>query len=351
LLLLLPIASFVIIINHRRAAFLCLYLIVACLLPLIWVSLQSRQHRTRLVYGMLVVALCGGLYLAVFWNRSGGLAEPARSVRSVFQPDDRDYSSNLYRDQENANLRYTIGLSPLVGIGFGKPMEINTPIVDLREQWSLQFHMPHNNMLWLWMRMGIIGFVLFWMVIGAAVLLVTACLRLGLAKLTALLKEEREARHALPHGATSTPTLIRQPAMLVQLRSFLGARGQPIIMDRRSISKGQELIRSKRNELRQCAEFLTFTFVVLGVFVSLVASAIVDQGLMSFRLTAFSGAMLGALTGIWKVHLLKIPELAPIPQPSNVETSRGAVDARGPRMLQPAQGTTLMRRMDAGITQ
>ena len=114
--------------------------------------------------------------MAVFWNRDGGIAAPAASVRSVFEPSERDYLSNLYRDQENANLKYTISFSPVVGIGFGRPFQVIVPMVDLTKEWAFQFYMPHNNMLWLWMRMGVIGFVIFWVAIGAAIMLAAACL-------------------------------------------------------------------------------------------------------------------------------------------------------------------------------
>ena len=333
--LLIPTVFYVIIINRRRAAFLCIFLIIATLLPLIWVSLKSKRQRVRFVYIAIAGGILGSLYLAAFWNGSGGLAEPARSVRSMIQPDERDFSSNLYRDQENANLRYTISLSPFTGIGFGKPMQINSPILDLRETWALQFYMPHNNMLWLWMRMGIIGFALFWMVIGAAVLLVAACMRLGIARMWTLLTEEREQILALPPGVATPPTNFYTPGMLTQFRPALGARGQEIGMERGALAKGLDALRFKRRELHECADFLTFTLLVLGILVSLVAAGIVDQGLMGFRLTAFSGAMLGALAGVWNMYQSRLPVVAHVADEQSQNEPR-----RGVRRISVIAGAT-----------
>ena len=39
-----------------------------------------------------------------FWNNTGGLAQPARAVRSHVAPIARDVSSDLYRIQEDDNL-------------------------------------------------------------------------------------------------------------------------------------------------------------------------------------------------------------------------------------------------------
>src|SRR5207248_6613630 len=104
-----------------------------------------------------LIVIAGSSYLAVYWNKGGATARPAQSVRSLIAPDERDYASNLYRDQENENLRFTITSSPIIGIGFGKPFAVINNMVDMQSVWPFQLYMPHNNILWLWLRMGLLG--------------------------------------------------------------------------------------------------------------------------------------------------------------------------------------------------
>ena len=53
-----------------------------------------------------MLAVVCAVYFPLYWNKTGGgtLSQPARAVRSTVSPDPRDESSNLYREQENANL-------------------------------------------------------------------------------------------------------------------------------------------------------------------------------------------------------------------------------------------------------
>ena len=137
ILCMIPLVFYVMIINQRRAAFLSLFLMLVSCLPLVWVTLRSKMQRKQMIYLMVLAGIVGAAYLAVFWNKTGGIASPAAAVKSVIQPDERDYLSNLYRDQENQNLRATISLSPLVGVGYGKPMLQVTAMVSLTDFWGL----------------------------------------------------------------------------------------------------------------------------------------------------------------------------------------------------------------------
>lgn len=294
LVALIPIAFYVIIINHRRAAFLCIFISIASCLPLIWVSLRTKQQRTRFIYALVAVAVLGVVYLGAFWNSSNGLAAPAQAVRSIVQPDERDYLSNLYRDQENTNLRYTISFSPYTGIGFGKPMQLITPMVDLEASigWALQLYMPHNNMLWLWMRMGIIGFVTFWVLAGAGILLIVTCLRIGLAKWRILALEQETCRPDRVRNAEGS----KDGSISLPVTSRLTGHNQardPDVLAARQRSK----VLTK--EMKECTEFIILIFLAQIVLVSLIGIAVVDQGLMSFRLSAYAGIVLGGLAAAW----------------------------------------------------
>ena len=78
---------------------------------------------------------------------------PAPSNRS-FEPDARDASSNAYRDAENADLMATIHLAPIQGYGYGKRMLHAVPIADISSEYEWWDIMTHNQVLWVWMRVG-----------------------------------------------------------------------------------------------------------------------------------------------------------------------------------------------------
>jgi O-antigen ligase len=298
---LLPFALYMMVINGRRAVFLCVFIMLAAFVPLLWASMRSKEQRRRFVYGLVIAIIAGVAYMGAFFNKEGGIAQPAAAVRSMFVPSERDYLSNLYRDQENANLRYTIDSSPVIGIGFGKPFKVIVPMVDLTKDWAFQFYMPHNNMLWLWMRMGIIGFVAFWVAIGAAVILVTACLRLGVARLRLLADQERAEALALKATQPDRARALSSRTLglyRVRFRVPDNTRGL-------QVSVGDTARRSTHREMRECAEFLVLAMLVLATLVSLAGLGVVDQGLMSFRLSAFAGMALGALSAAWNMYSIK----------------------------------------------
>lgn len=136
----------------RRSAILVVLVGIAVLA---WFLLPKRPLLLIVVGVPLLFAGAG--YLAVYWDgHSGPLAEPARAVKSQFSPDARDQSSDEYRRNERENLQLTLDGSPVLGIGFGIPYTrfIALPTLDF---WPLQFYTPHQNLLWLWLKMGIAG--------------------------------------------------------------------------------------------------------------------------------------------------------------------------------------------------
>ncbi len=271
-----PLDLYVITINQRRAAYVCIAFIMVTYLPLVWLSVRSKVQRRMMVYMLILVAVLGSAYLALFWNSANGLlGKPAQAIRSVINPDERDYSSNLYRDIETENLRFTISTSPLLGIGFGRPFIVVRPLVDLTSFWSLQLYMPHNNMLWVWMRTGIVGFMNLWAIIGLSLMLIVTSVRLGVARLKLLQIAERE---------------------------LLAAETGLIVNERQS--------RAVRAQMRECAESLVFVFAVDAILISLLVLALLDQGLMGFRLMMYAGLALGTLASAWNANTskFKIPE-------------------------------------------
>jgi O-antigen ligase len=161
--------------NNRRAAWLIIGAGLLALFVVAWVRLRERR---RFLFTALVVAgVLAVVYVPAFWDGSGALSQPARAVRSMVMPEPRDASSNEYRVQEDVNLQYNIQRSMPLGLGFGIPIDYALPIVDLTESVpSLKF-IPHNTVLYVWMRMGLAGMIAFWWVIGAAFLLACRIVR------------------------------------------------------------------------------------------------------------------------------------------------------------------------------
>jgi hypothetical protein len=115
-------------------------------------------RKARVILLSLALVSIGSLYLATYWNTPyGTIAQPARAVRSQIDPSSRDESSDTYRDTEKYDLIQTIQSSPFFGVGFGNPFYRFQPLPDLRDFWPLQYYTSHQNILWLWLKMGIFG--------------------------------------------------------------------------------------------------------------------------------------------------------------------------------------------------
>jgi hypothetical protein len=167
----LPLVLVVALANNRRTAWLQLGVCGLLMLVLAWVRLP--RLRRGLAAALVITAVASGLYLRLYWHQTGLLAEPASAVKSLFAPDPRDASSDLYRTIENADLEFNIRMSPLIGRGYGVPIDYRIPIVDLSRIDPFIHYIPHNDVLYVWMRLGIGGALAFWSVIGLAV--VAAC--------------------------------------------------------------------------------------------------------------------------------------------------------------------------------
>jgi O-antigen ligase len=159
--------------NHRRAGVLAL--MVGVVLFAVLASRFDVANRRRVVTGAVISAIVAGAFVIAFWDHQSGLiGEMVRPFHSISAPDERDASSNLYRQAEDANLLLTFRSSPIVGVGFGRPMLYAFRMVDITSLYPLWNYIPHNTLLWIGMRMGIIGFVTFFGLLAMAVL--RACL-------------------------------------------------------------------------------------------------------------------------------------------------------------------------------
>jgi len=160
---------------NRRAATAAFIVVIPVLLLVAYRGLPSRR---KLVLGIGLSALVGlALYYPSFKDRAGALAEPARAIQSQFAPGARDKSSDDYRIAEEADLYATIKAEPLLGYGYGKPMFHVAPIADISAEYPWWDIMTHNQILWIWMRVGTLGFVVFWLMIVSIVFYATGMLR------------------------------------------------------------------------------------------------------------------------------------------------------------------------------
>lgn len=160
---------------NRRAATAAMVVLVPLLLM---AASQALPQRRRLIGIMSVVLAVGGLgYYSAFKNSDSLLAQPARAIKSNFQPDARDASSNAARDGENANLMATVKAYPLQGIGYGRRYLHVFPMVDISNIYELEDFLPHNQLLWVWERVGTFGFFTFWMMVSAIIIFAGQTLR------------------------------------------------------------------------------------------------------------------------------------------------------------------------------
>jgi len=158
--------------NQRRAAILALCVAFLVILAVTAVAQPARRHRVMLIFVLLALVLPP--YYVYYSTKSGLLSVPARAIASSFSPDPRDASSNLYRVSEDKDIMATMRTSPLYGYGFGKPMLTPFPLADISNIYIFWNIMPHDSIMWVWMRMGTIGYLAFWLLIGAAVLQATS---------------------------------------------------------------------------------------------------------------------------------------------------------------------------------
>src|SRR5437879_318015 len=168
---LLPMVVFANLVNNRRTAYVVLGAGLAILLAVAW----ARSPRRRWMTGGIAVAILSltALYLPFFWNRTGVLAEPASAIRSAIDPNRRDAASDLYRVIENTDLGIDIRATTPFGLGFGKPLPTTIGLPNLSNIDAFIAYEPHNTILYLWLRLAILGAIALWWMVAAAV--IAAC--------------------------------------------------------------------------------------------------------------------------------------------------------------------------------
>jgi hypothetical protein len=154
------------LLSQRRAAMVSLF---AGLIILAGV-LFYRRRRTFMKIVPAAIVL-GVLFVGATWNVQGGVGLPATAVKSALFPDAlsaTDAASSQYRELEAYNLWFTIRASPITGMGFGQPFLVPRPMPDISffEFWQ---YLPHNSVLWVWIKTGVFGFVSMLVLMGRSI--------------------------------------------------------------------------------------------------------------------------------------------------------------------------------------
>jgi O-antigen ligase len=148
LLVVTPLMLAALVLTQRRVAYITLPLCAVFFL----LQLSAAPRRTFLRF-LVPIGMLGALYVLVFSGSPSPLGRPIDRALQLF---DTDNTSNAYRVVEQENLRYTIRRHPW-GLGFGHPFEI---MHDLPKVWVFWDYIPHNEILWIWVKAGTAGFIL-----------------------------------------------------------------------------------------------------------------------------------------------------------------------------------------------
>ena len=158
-----PVLLYTLLSSGRRSGVIVL-LVGLLLLGLTVIVLRPKAFLASVVPVLLVA----GAYIGLFWNASGIVGQPARAIRSLYEPDARDAASNIYRVIETYDISLTIHDDPLLGVGFGREFNMTATLADL-SWWPFWRYETHNNVLWMWMKTGGAGYLAFWILVGSAI--------------------------------------------------------------------------------------------------------------------------------------------------------------------------------------
>lgn len=163
-----PFVLIALVANDRRADYVA-FLIGLVSVWIFAIVLRPERRKALIAVGVVSVVLFSG-YVIAFRNAHGSIGTVAHAVVSVFHPsaaDQRDTASNLYRYIEDYDLKFTEKQSPIIGYGFGKPFLQPLTLPNILALDPYYLYIPHNNILWIWMRLGPPGYAAFWYLIAA----------------------------------------------------------------------------------------------------------------------------------------------------------------------------------------
>jgi hypothetical protein len=148
------------VVGQRRAAYGAF--IASTIAFLVLVPKKKLLKYVKFIVPAVFVFL---IYLAVFWNSEGRLGSPIKLLKTSLASEQEEaadrYYSNLYREYERYDLARTVQRSPLKGIGFGNMYDQPIWLESMPMFFTLRDYIPHNEFLWLLVKMGTLGFFTF----------------------------------------------------------------------------------------------------------------------------------------------------------------------------------------------
>lgn len=148
-------------VGQRRAV------VAAMLVSLFAFFMLLKAHKQWLFTKYAIpFLLIFSIYCIAYWNHPNVKGSgPVNLIKSGFvtpnkKTDPGDYYSNLYRKYEDYDLASTVRKHPLLGIGFGRKYYQPYPLVKIT--FPLRDYIPHNEIIWVLVKTGAIGFWFFW---------------------------------------------------------------------------------------------------------------------------------------------------------------------------------------------
>jgi hypothetical protein len=164
-----PVAGIALFENGRRVGVLALWAALAVLLSLA-IRFEAKLRKFLIPATAVGVAALAA-FMIINWNHDyGTVGQIVRPVHSLIEPDSRDAQSDAYRIAENGNILFTYSTSPMIGVGFGRPMILVYPMADISYIYPLWNYIPHNTLLWIGMRMGVLGYAVLFALLGIGIL-------------------------------------------------------------------------------------------------------------------------------------------------------------------------------------
>jgi len=158
-LLLLPLC-FAFVAAQRRAAYGAFIATTIAFLVLV-----PKRPLLRYVKFIVPVIFLLAIYVAAFWSSESQIASPIRLLKTSLSSDQETaadrYYSNLYREYERYDLAMTVRRVPIKGTGFGNMYDQPIWLERMPMSFTLRSFIPHNEFLWLVVKMGAIGFFTF----------------------------------------------------------------------------------------------------------------------------------------------------------------------------------------------
>ncbi len=161
-----PLIVMGILVNNRRGGVGAFVVGFIPLIPLLFHLFKERRQQV-IRFGLAIVVF-SAIYFPIAWNGAGPWALPARALRSQSDPNERDAASNNYRFAEDYDLKFTRDLMPWTGIGYGRPFSQPQQLPMI--YFPLKDYLPHNGILWVWMRIGHFGFLAFLMMLFTVII-------------------------------------------------------------------------------------------------------------------------------------------------------------------------------------